>query len=83
MLFRSSNYAISVILADCVIGESSFISGSIIGWKSKIGKWVRIEGLSVFGEEVTIKDEVLVQGCIILPNVTIKANPKENAIILA
>ena len=73
----------SVILADCVIGESSFISGSIIGWKSKIGKWVRIEGLSVFGEEVTIKDEVLVQGCIILPNVTIKANPKENAIILA
>ena len=30
-----------------------------------------------------IKDEVLVQGCIILPNVTIKANPKENAIILA
>lgn len=73
----------SVILGKCTIGEYSYINGSIVGWGSSIGKWSRIEGLSVFGEEVTIKDEILVQGCIILPNVTIKANPKENSIILA
>ena len=53
------------------VNENSLIDNSIIGWNSIIGKWVRIEGLSVFGEFVTIKDEVLINKNFILPNVTI------------
>ena len=72
----------SVLMQKVTVDENSFIANSIIGWNSIIGKWVRIEGLSVFGEFVTIKDEVLINKNFILPNVTIKANLKEGQIIL-
>ena len=48
----------SVLLDNCIINEYSFIDGSIIGWKSKIGKWCRIENLCVIGEDVTINNEI-------------------------
>ena len=73
----------SVLFQNCVVGENSYIDGSIIGWKSNIGKWCRIQELSVLGEDVTVKDEMLLKKNIILPNVTIKSNPKEGEILLA
>ena len=73
----------SVLFQNCVIGENSYIDGSIIGWKSNIGKWCRIQDLSVLGEDVTVKNEMLLKKNIILPNVTIKSNPKEGEILLA
>ena len=72
----------SVVLQDVVISEYSFINDCIIGWKSQIGKWVRMEELCVIGEDVNIKDEVYLKNNVILPNVTIKANPKEGAVIM-
>ena len=73
----------SFLFQNCVVGENSYIEGSIIGWKSHIGKWCRIQELSVLGEDVTVKDEMLLKKNIILPNVTIKNNPKEGEILLA
>ena len=73
----------SVLFQNCVVGENSYIDGSIIGWKSNIGKWCRIQELSVLGEDVTVKNEVFLNKKIILPNVTIKNNPKEGEILLA
>ena len=73
----------SVLFQNCVVGENSYIEGSIIGWKSNIGRWCRIQELSVLGEDVTVKDEMLLKKNIILPNVTIKSNPKEGEILLA
>ena len=73
----------SVLFQNCFVGENSYIDGSIIGWKSNIGKWCRIQELSVLGEDVTVKDEMLLTKNIILPNVTIKNNPKEGEILLA
>lgn len=72
----------SVLLDGCVIEEHSYISGSIIGWKSKISRWVRVEGLSMLGEEVTVKEGVYVNKTIVLPNVTVKETTKEGAILL-
>ena len=57
-----------------IINENSYIDGSIICWRSKIGKWARVEGLSIVGEEVVISDEVLVNCIIILPNVNVKTS---------
>ena len=51
----------SVLFQKCLVNENSYIDGSIIGWKSIIGKWCRIQELSVLGEDVTIKDEVLLK----------------------
>jgi len=72
-----------VLFQDCIIGQNSLIENSIIGWKSHIGKWCRIQELSVLGEDVTVKDEIILSKNIILPNVTIKNNPKEGEVLLA
>ncbi|KAK6591127.1 GDP-mannose pyrophosphorylase (4N40) [Cryptosporidium xiaoi] len=69
-----------VRLKDCtifggtVIGNFSNISGSIIGWNCRIGAWTRIEGLSVLGDEVCVKDELQVLSSIILPNKSIDSS---------
>ncbi len=62
----------SVIMEKSLIKEHSYIDGSIIAWRSKVGKWTRIEGLSILGEEVVTGDEIVLNSTIILPNVTVK-----------
>ncbi len=62
----------SVIMEKAVIKEYSYVDGTIIGWRSKVGKWVRIEGLSILGEEVVISDEVNLNAVYVLPNVAVK-----------
>ena len=58
----------STILAHTRIQGYSLIYGSIIGWKNKIGKWVRVCGLSVTGEDVELKDETYLNAISILPH---------------
>jgi mannose-1-phosphate guanylyltransferase len=70
-------------MGKCVINDSAYVEGSIIGWKSKIGRWARLDGLCVLGEDVTVSDEVhLASQTIILPNVTVKNNTKSGSTIL-
>ena len=42
----------ATILPRTVIQGYSLIQGSIIGWQNTIGRWVRINGLTVTGENV-------------------------------
>ncbi len=44
------------LIGKTAIGQGVYIDNSIISWKCKIGNWARIEGLTVFAEEVTVKD---------------------------
>ena len=39
-------------MAETKVLGCSLIEGSIIGWKNTIGKWVRINGLTVIAEDV-------------------------------
>jgi mannose-1-phosphate guanylyltransferase len=64
----------SVILDDAIINNHSYIDGSIVGWRSKVGKWARIENLTLLGEDVVISDEVHLSGTIVLPNVPVKTS---------
>lgn len=57
-----------VIFEDTDIGSYSNISGSIIGFCCKIGRWARVDGLSVFGDDVSVQDELFINSSIILPN---------------
>ncbi len=50
------------------IGNGCYMAGVLIGWSSKIGSWCRIEGTTVLGEDVVIKDELHINGAIILPH---------------
>lgn len=39
-----------------------------MGWGSKLGTWSRLENHSVIGEDVFVRDEVLLNGAIVLPH---------------
>ena len=52
MYFIGARVKNSVILKKSVIGENSWISDTILGWSSTVGRWVRIEGVTVCGENV-------------------------------
>jgi len=72
----------TVILEGCTVGANSWINQSIIGWKSRIGKWVRIQNVSVLGQDVHISDELFINGGRILPHKDITTSVLEESIIM-
>mmetsp|Transcript_7523 Transcript_7523/g.11982 ORF Transcript_7523/g.11982 Transcript_7523/m.11982 type:complete len:359 (+) Transcript_7523:62-1138(+) len=58
------------------------ISNSIIGWQSVIGRWTRVEGTAVLGEDVQVNDELYINGAIVLPHKGIQSNIAEAQIVL-
>ncbi|PHJ23969.1 gdp-d-mannose pyrophosphorylase [Cystoisospora suis] len=58
----------TAIMTGVRIDDFSWIQSSILGWQSKIGKWCRIEGLTVVGEDVQIAGECFINGAFILPH---------------
>lgn len=71
----------SVILEKVIVNNHAYIDNSIIGWKSQVGKWSRIENLSFLGEEVNVAAEISLNSAVILPNVPVKANVKDSIIM--
>jgi mannose-1-phosphate guanylyltransferase len=67
----------SVMLEGSSVGSHSLVKGSIIGWKSHIGKWGRLEGLSVLGEDVKVADEICLNATIVLPHKDLKESVLE------
>jgi len=72
----------STILEGAVIKANSWIKGSIIGWQSTVGRWVRIENVSVLGQDVHVEDEIYINGGKILPHKTISESIYSPAIIM-
>ncbi|KAK5010310.1 mannose-1-phosphate guanyltransferase, partial [Cryomyces antarcticus] len=56
------------------VKDHAWIKSTIVGWNSTIGKWARLENVSVLGDDVTIGDEIYVNGGSILPHKSIKQN---------
>ncbi|EGR27923.1 mannose-1-phosphate guanyltransferase mpg1, putative [Ichthyophthirius multifiliis] len=71
-----------IVLSNCTIKAYTWVKDSIIGWDCSVGKWVRIEGLSVLGEDVHIKDELFINQAKILPHKAITSNISEKGQIL-
>jgi mannose-1-phosphate guanylyltransferase len=63
-----------VLLENSRVKDHAWIKSSIVGWNSTIGRWARLENVSVLGDDVTIGDEVYVNGGSILPHKSIKQN---------
>ncbi|KAK6541256.1 mannose-1-phosphate guanyltransferase [Orbilia ellipsospora] len=72
----------SVILEGSRIKDHAWVKSTIVGWHGTVGKWARLENVTVMGDDVTIADEVYVNGGSILPHKTIKANIDVPAIIM-
>lgn len=62
------------ILSKTKVGAGAYVDTAIIGWENTLGKWSRVHGLTVTGEDVQIKDEVFVNQAMILPHKGVGAN---------
>lgn len=58
----------TVLLEGVTVGTNSWIADSIVGWQSSIGRWVRIQNVSVLGQDVQVSDELFINGGRILPH---------------
>lgn len=72
----------SAIFENSSIGQGSYITDSIIGWNNRIGKWCHVESVSVLGDDVELKDGVVVHGVKVLPNKEVGINHFEPTIIM-
>ncbi|KAL5111311.1 Mannose-1-phosphate guanyltransferase beta [Taenia crassiceps] len=72
----------STLLRGCKVRNHSWVSNSIIGWNCCVGKWVRMENVSVLGEDVEVVDEMYVNGGRVLPHKQIKDCVTEPQIIM-
>ncbi|KAJ4293793.1 mannose-1-phosphate guanyltransferase [Collariella sp. IMI 366227] len=71
-----------VLMAGSKVKDHAWVKSTIVGWNSIVGKWARLENVTVLGDDVTIGDEIYVNGGSILPHKTIKANVDVPAIIM-
>ncbi len=72
----------AAILEGAKLKAHSYISNSIIGWQASVGRWTRIEGGSVLGDDVSVNDELYINGAIVLPNKSISSNIPSPQIIM-
>ncbi|XP_042895518.1 mannose-1-phosphate guanylyltransferase catalytic subunit beta [Parasteatoda tepidariorum] len=70
------------LLKGCHIKSHAWLESCIIGWKSVVGKWVRMENTTVLGEDVIVKDELFVNGGKVLPHKAISESVSEPQIIM-
>lgn len=63
-----------VILKNSKVKDHAWIKSTIVGWNSTVGKWARLENVTVLGDDVSIGDEVYVNGGSVLPHKSIKQN---------
>lgn len=63
-----------VLLAGSKVKDHAWIKSTIVGWNSTVGRWARLENVTVLGDDVSIGDEIYVNGGSVLPHKSIKAN---------
>lgn len=70
------------LLEGVTVGAHSTVIDSIVGWRSTVGSWTRVEGVSVLGEDVHIDSEIFLNGALILPHKSISESVSEPKIIM-
>lgn len=64
------------------IKKHACISSSIIGWHSTVGRWARVENMTILGEDVHVADEVYSNGGVVLPHKEIKSSILKPEIVM-
>jgi len=70
------------VMKKAKVGANSLVADAIVGWGCDLGKWVHVLGMSVLGEDVSTKDEISLNGAIVLPHKEIKESVLEPKIIM-
>ena len=48
----------TVVLEGSTVKDHAWLNSTIVGWKCSVGRWSRLEGVTVLGEDVQVSDEV-------------------------
>ncbi|XP_039013483.1 mannose-1-phosphate guanylyltransferase 1-like [Hibiscus syriacus] len=64
------------------IKKHACVSNSIIGWHSTVGRWARLENMTILGEDVHFGDEVYSNGGVVLPHKEIKTSILKPEIVM-
>lgn len=72
----------AAILEGAKLKAHSYVSNAIIGWQASVGRWTRIEGGSILGDDVSVNDELYINGATVLPNKSISNNIPTPQIIM-
>ncbi|KAJ3313880.1 mannose-1-phosphate guanyltransferase [Boothiomyces sp. JEL0838] len=72
----------AVIMGGANIKDFAWINKSIIGWHSSVGRWTRIDEITVLGEDVHVKDEIFTNGATVLPHKSVGANISTPQIVM-
>jgi mannose-1-phosphate guanylyltransferase len=71
-----------VILSGSTIKDHAWIKNSIIGWHSTVGRWSRLEGVTVLGDDVNVADEIYINGGFVLPHKSISTCITEHVFLI-
>jgi mannose-1-phosphate guanylyltransferase len=64
----------TIVMGGATVKEYAWVNESIIGWHSSVGRWTRIDGTTVLGEDVHVKDEIFANGATVLPHKSVSTN---------
>ena len=81
-LCRSAAVWGSLWRAKLQVANYARVADSIVGWGSKLGPWSRLENHAVIGEDVHVREEILLNGAIVLPHKEIKETILEPGTII-
>ncbi|CAD7698612.1 unnamed protein product [Ostreobium quekettii] len=71
-----------VLMRGVKVKKYAKVVNSIVGWHSRIGAWSRVENKTILGENVGVKDELYVNGAIVLPHKDVKESIQNPQIVL-
>eukprot|EP00842_Homolaphlyctis_polyrhiza_P000728 jgi/Hompol1/1656/HPOL_001382-RA len=72
----------ATIMRGSIVKDYAWVKNSIVGWYSSVGRWARIDGVTVLGEDVHVKDEVFCNGAIVLPHKNVGSDILEPRIVM-
>lgn len=70
-----------VLLTGSKVKDHAWVKSAIVGWNSTVGRWARLENVTVLGDDVSIGDEIYVNGGSVLPHKSIKVNVDSKSLL--
>ncbi|KAI9336868.1 mannose-1-phosphate guanyltransferase [Zopfochytrium polystomum] len=72
----------TVVMEGAIIKDHAWLQSTIVGWHSTVGRWARLENVTVLGDDVHVADEVYVNGASVLPHKSVSSNIAEPTIVM-
>eukprot|EP00760_Papus_ankaliazontas_P036051 PhM_4_TR8164/c0_g1_i1/m.12160/K00966/GMPP; mannose-1-phosphate guanylyltransferase len=72
----------TAIFENSVVGDSSYVAYTIVGWNNTIGRWCRLEHRTVLGDDIQVKDELHLNGAKVLPHKGINVSIEKPEVVM-